>query len=191
MSVIALKRWHPDKIIEIWGQDEARVGLQPIIRKMWSPKGIRPVGEQCRRYQWLYAYTFVHPQNGDSFWLLMPSVNTVIMNITLKEFAEYCNPNNDKIIILLVDGAGWHTSQELAIPENIRLFPLPPHTPELQPTESVWPLLKEGVANRSFINLDELEATMIPRCQWLIDNPIVVKGAVGFNWIQKIENRTV
>lgn len=188
MSASALKHWYPKKKIEIWAQDEARLGLQPITRKVWSLKGVRPIAKQCRRYQWLYSYTFVHPANGASFWLLLPQVSIPIMNLALKEFFQAINPNNDKIIILLIDRAGWHTGKEMEIPENIRLFPLPSYTPELQPTECAWPLLKESVANRAFKDLNELEKTLIPRCRWLIEHPKILKGAVGFNWIQKIED---
>ncbi len=188
MSLLALKRWHPEKKIEIWAQDEARLGLQPITRKIWFTKGKRPIASQCRHYQWLYSYTFVHPADGDSFWLLLPQVSIPIMNLALKEFSQAINPDNEKIIILLIDRAGWHMSKETEIPENIRLFPLPSCTPELQPTECAWPLLKESIADRAFDNLDELEQTLIPRRRWLIKHPEILKGAAGFNWIRKIED---
>ncbi len=110
------------------------------------------------------------------------------MNMALKEFSQFTDPKNEKIIQLLVDRAGWHRSKELEIPENIRMFPLPPYTPELQPVECSWPLLKEPVANKYFDNLDALEKVVAKRCDWLTKNPKVLKGAVGFKWIQEIED---
>ena len=107
----------------------------------------------------------------------------------MAEFTVYCNPNRDKLIVLLFDRAGWHMNQETTTDKTIRLFPLPPYTPELQPVECAWPLVKESLANKTFTTLDELEETLIPRCQWLHRHPDVVKGEVGFDWIQKIETR--
>jgi len=111
------------------------------------------------------------------------------MTIALKEFRQYCNPNKNKLIILLLDQAGWHTSADVAVDKTIRNFPLLPYTPKLQPVECTWPLLKESVANKAYASLDELEAALVPRCQWLNAHPEVVKGVVGFEWIQKIERR--
>lgn len=185
-----MKCHHPDKTVEIWAQDEMRLGLQPIARRVWAIKGHRPSAGLDRKYQWLYCYAFVRPLTGDNFWTIMPDVDTEIMSLSLKEFANYHNPNKDKLIILLIDQAGWHTTKKLKIPDNIRFFSIPSHTPELQPTECIWPLAKECVANESFDDLDELEAVVVPRCKWLIDHPEVVKGEVGFGWIRQIECRT-
>ena len=187
---VKARQENTDKQVEIWSQDEARLGLQPILRRMWSPKGKRPIAKQTRKYQWIYAYSFVHPLTGKSFWLTLPTVNTALMNLALKEFSQYIDPKNEKIIILLMDGAGWHKSKELEIPQNIQIFPLPPYTPELQPVECGWPLLKEPVANRYFDNLDTFEQVIVKRCAWLNKNPETVKGAVGFSWIQEIEDRS-
>jgi transposase len=179
-----------NKKIEIWAQDEARLGLQPTIRRIWAIKGKRPIAKQTRKYQWVYAFAFVHPLTGKSFWLILPTVNTALMNMALKEFYEYIDPKKEKVIVLLIDNAGWRKSKELEIPENIKIFPLPPYTPELQPVECSWPLLKETVANKYFDNLDTFENIIAKRCSWLNKNPATLKGAVGFSWIQEIEDRS-
>lgn len=185
-----VKKEYTPKKIEIWAQDEARLGLVPMLRKMWAPRGERPIATQTRKYQWIYVYSFVHPLTGKSFWLILPTVNTALMNLALKEFSDFVNPKKEKHILLLIDGAGWHTSKELEMPENIQLFPLPPYSPELQPVECGWPLLKEPVANAYFDNMDILEDVVTKRCEWIIENPEILKGAVGFSWIQEIESRT-
>lgn len=187
---LRIKRKNKNKKVEIWTEDEARLGLQPTIRRTWSPKGKRFIANQTRKYEWIYTYAFVHPLTGKSFWLILPTVNARIMNIALEEFSEYVNPKNEKKILLLIDNAGFHTSKEMKVPENIQIFPLPPYSPELQPVECGWPLLKESVANRYFDNLDKLENTVSKRCQWLEKNPEILKGAVGFSWIQEIEDRS-
>ena len=187
---VKIKQENKDKKVEIWTEDEARLGLQPTIRRTWSPKGKRFIANQTRKYEWIYAYAFVHPLTGKSFWLILPTVNARIMNIALKEFSKYVDPEREKKILLLIDNAGFHTSKEMKVPENIQIFPLPPYSPELQPVECSWPLLKESVANRYFDNLDKLENTVSKRCQWLEKNPEILRGAVGFNWIQEIEDNS-
>lgn len=188
IEFLKIKQANEAKVVEIWTEDEARLGLQPTIRRTWSPKGKRFIAKQTRKYQWIYTYAFVHPLTGKSFWLILPTVNALIMNIALKEFSQYVDPKNEKKILLLIDNAGFHTSKEMKVPENIQIFPLPPYSPELQPVECSWPLLKESVANRYFDNLNKLENTVLKRCQWLEKNPEILKGAVGFSWIQEIED---
>jgi transposase len=181
-----LRAMFPSKSVDIWAEDEARLGLQPIVRRAWALVGQRPVAIHRPRYQWLYTYGFVHPDTGDSYLLLLPRVNLTVMQLALDAFAKQVNPYGDTLIVLLVDRAAWHMSQRLRLPYGIFLFPLPAYTPQLQPTECVWPLLREALANRVFESLDALESALVNRCCWLMEHPDVVIGHVGFDWIQKI-----
>ncbi|ABA19755.1 hypothetical protein Ava_B0254 (plasmid) [Trichormus variabilis ATCC 29413] len=181
-----LRFLHPHKSVEVWAEDEARLGLKPIVRRVWTPVGHRPNAVHRTRYQWLYTYGFVHPATGESFFLILPRVNIAVMQMALDAFAAEVNPHHHKIIVLLVDQAGWHTSKQLMLPAGIILFPLPAYTPQLQPTECVWSLLREAVANQMFSTLDELETVLISRCQWLMSHPQIVHGKVGFDWICQI-----
>lgn len=111
------------------------------------------------------------------------------MNVALQQFAEYANPQAKKMIVLLVDRAGWHTSEQLALPPGVRLFPLPSYTPELQPTESAWPPIREPLANRPIETLDELESILIERCRYYMSNPAKLKQHVGHQWVIDAERR--
>jgi DDE superfamily endonuclease len=166
----------------VWSFDEHRLGLQPILRKVWSLRGHRPVVKVEQRYQWLYLYGFVSPQSGRTFWLLLPQVNTAIFNIALQELAGDVGAGPDKHILLVMDGAGWHTSQEVAVPLGIHLIQLPPYSAELQPAEKLWPLSNEGSANRHFSDLDELEEAQVERCRSLLDQPALISSYTLFSW---------
>jgi len=111
------------------------------------------------------------------------------MNIALAQFSRYANPNGDKIIVLLVDRAGWHITPSLTLPDNIRLFPLPPYTPELQPCECAWPPLREPLANRPIETLDHLEAILIERCRYFMKYRSKLKQYVGHQWAVEAEER--
>ena len=65
--------------VETWAQDEARLGLQPVLRRVWAPRGVRPIAWVNPRYEWLWVYGFVHPPTGETYWLTMPGVNVAAM----------------------------------------------------------------------------------------------------------------
>lgn len=77
--VQCLRQWYPTQSVELWAEDEARLGLQPIVRRTWALRGQRPTAKHQTRYQWVYTYGFVHPDTGNSFFLLLPKVNRKVM----------------------------------------------------------------------------------------------------------------
>lgn len=83
--------------------------------------------------------------------------------------------------MLVVDNAGWHTAERLVVPANVRLHLLPPCTPELQPVEPFWSLVREAVANDTFDRLADLRRRVVRRCRRLADDRETVLGAVGFH----------
>ena len=145
-------------------------------------RGRRPSASGRAKYQWLYVYGFVHPASGRNLELLPPSANADWMGLALEEFARWADPGGTKLLVVLVDNAGWHVARRLVVPANVVLRRLPPCTPELQPAEPLWPLVREAVANKGFGTLGAMEPVLVGRCRWLIDHPEVVRGACGFYW---------
>ena len=176
-----LRRQHPGKLVELWAEDEARLGLKPITRRVWAVRGHRPQSYGRTKYQWTYVYGFVHPASGRNLELLLPAANADWMGLALEEFARWADPQGSKLLVLLVDNAGWHVAKRLVVPANVVLHRLPPYTPQLQPAEPLWPLVREVVANVGFDDLAAAkEPVFVRRCRWLIDRPEVVRGVVGF-----------
>jgi hypothetical protein len=96
--------------------------------------------------------------------LIFPWANTEMMNLFLRQVAEDLS---DYFILMLVDQAGWHISQKLEVPENIRLIEFPPRSPKLNPSEHIWEELRErNFANKACRDLDEVEDAL---CQGLYD----------------------
>ena len=83
----AQRQLHPDKPVGVWSQDEARVGLKPILCRVWALKGQRPLAFHRTR-EWLYVYLFVHPASGRSTFLILPTVNSEPMRLALREFQQ-------------------------------------------------------------------------------------------------------
>jgi hypothetical protein len=178
----AEKRAHPNADVELWCEDEARLGLIPIVRRVWALRGERPVALGRRRYQWLYVYGFVRPTTGEVYWLLLPTVNTTAFQIAIDHFARSIGVGPDKHVLLVVDGAGWHVAGDLRWPQGLRFVFLPPYSPELQPAERLWPLLYESIANRPVETMAALEQILLERCQYLSDVPDVIRGHSHYHW---------
>jgi putative transposase len=140
--------------IRLMFEDEAGFGRINKPKYSWCFPGLRPVVPCHHIREYRYAYGAVEPLTGESFFLVLPYSNTVCMNIFLQELsASY--PND--YILLACDGAAWHKAKALEIPENIRLFFLPPATPEMNPIEQIWKeLRKEGFRNESFSTLNDV-----------------------------------
>ena len=172
--------------MELWCEDEARLGLKSVARRVWALKGTRPTSCGRQRFESLYVYGFARPATGQNLCLFLPQANAALMGEALAAFAAWADPDNKKTLVLLVDNAGAHTAKKLVVPPNVRLHPLPSCTPELQPAEHLWPLVREAVANRTFDHLVGLAAKLRRRCDYLADNPEIVKGAVGFHWAKNL-----
>jgi hypothetical protein len=177
-----LPREHPDREVELWCEDEARLGLKPVARRVWALAGTRPTSNGRHEFESVYVYGFAHPRSGRGRFLILPKANAECMGRALEDFAGWADPTGQKVLVVIVDGSGGHTAKGLKVPSNVVLHRQPSCTPELQPAEHLWPLVREGVANRVFDTLPKLTEVLTARCQWLSDHPTVVAGAVRFHW---------
>ena len=145
--------------------------------------GERPRVLVHQRYEWTYLYAFAHPKSGEVYWLILPTVNAQVFSLALEHFAREVGAGTRRRILLVLDGAGWHTAKEkLRVPEGIHLEFLPSHSPELQPAERLWPLSDEGVANRYFEEIEDLEEALVERCRALREQPEVVRSYLRYRW---------
>src|SRR5947209_19554937 len=162
MRVARLKEAYPTAKVELWCEDEHRLGLKPIfLRKVWSPVGERPRVLVHQRYEWTYLYAFARPKTGEVHWLILPTVNAEAFSMALENFAREAGAGKKKRILLVLDRAGWHTAKrKLRVPEGIHLEFLPSHSPELQPSERLWTLSAEAVANHHFEMDEDIEEVL-------------------------------
>jgi hypothetical protein len=182
-----LRAAHPGKAVEVWAEDEARLGLKPITRRVWWLRGGRPRSGGRTKYEWLYVYGFARPATGETFTAILPRVNVGRMADALAAFAAHADPDGTKLLVLVVDNAGWHAAKRLPVPANVRLHFLPPCTPELQPVEPFWALVREAVANETYDRLADLRRVVRRRCRRLAEDRATVLGAIGFRWAVRLE----
>lgn len=148
-----------DKPLEVWFQDEARIGQKGTLTRVWARIGSRPRAPRDTRYQWAYIFGAVCPQRAIGAALVLPYVNRQAMNLHLQEISRAVAPGAHAVLVL--DGAGWHTSPTLQVPDNITLLPLPPYAPELNPVENVWEYLR---ANNLAIRVCDTYDAIVDSC---------------------------
>lgn len=163
-------------------QDEAGFGRINKPKYCWCEKGIRPSVPCHHIREYRYAYGAVEPLTGESCFLVMPYCNTDCMNIFLEELSK--TYPRDKII-LVCDGASWHKSASLKIPENIELIFIPPYTPEMNPIEQIWKEIRKlGFKNEVFQSLDKVVDRL---CNTICSlTPDTIKSITGRDWILSI-----
>ncbi len=119
----------------------------------------------------------VRPKTGESFWLILSTVNKQLSSMALLEFAEWVGAGRDERGVSAIDRAGWHASEAVALPDMLPAYP-----PELQPAERLWPLVDEPVANRRFAGLDDsLEGVLAERCREILRKPETVRSHAYFH----------
>jgi len=138
--------------------DESRFGTHSKLGHGWFPTGLRSTNPIKLGFENFYLYSAIEPKTGEHFTLEIPYVNSNCMNVFLAEMSkEYA----DDKIVLVMDGAGWHKSKNLQVPDNIEIIILPPYSPELNPVERFWQHIKcHTIRNKVYKTLKELKNTV-------------------------------
>ena len=129
------KELAPSTSVEVWFQDEMRVGQKNKITYRWARTGSRPRADHDQRTQSAYLFGAVCPERGTGAALVLPACNTQAMQLHLEEIATEVAP---VLTPFSLDQAGWHGAKDLRVPRNISLLPLPLRSPELNPQENIW-----------------------------------------------------
>jgi transposase len=158
------------KPIEIWFQDEARIGQKNKITRRWARRGTRPSAPRDQRTCSAYIFGAICPAEGKGAALVLPRCTTAAMALHLAEISNAVAPGAHAV--LLLDQAGWHTTAKLAMPRNITLLPLPAKSPELNPVENVWQFMRENwLSNRVFTSYKDIIDHCCFASNKLIDQP--------------------
>lgn len=162
-------------------QDEGRFGRISDLRRCWAPPGFRPdVPAQIVR-EYTYVFAAASPHDGTVVSLILPEVNALMMSIFLEEVAR-CHPND--FILMFMDQASWHKSQELKIPQDMKLFWLPAYSPQCNPVEHIWDEMREKwFANKVFDSMDAVENMLMDVLVALGKDKERIAGLTGFDWI--------
>ena len=172
--------------IEVWHQDEARVGQQGTLTYVWADKGSRPAALRDQRRQSAYLFGAVCADRGVGAALVLPHANTDAMSLHLAEISRHVAAGAHAVVVL--DGAGWHqTGGRLKVPGNISLLRLPPYSPELNPQENVWPYLRQNqLSNRVFANYDAIVEACCTAWNDLMAMPDRIRSIATRAWTKPV-----
>jgi transposase len=125
---------HPEAgRVELWFMDEARIGQKGGMTHVWYQKGMRPRGVRQQGFASAHLFGAVCPEREAGVALALPKVSTAVMNLFLAELARAVPAGTHAVLVL--DGAGWHVSEDLTVPPSLTLVHPPPYSPELNPVE--------------------------------------------------------
>jgi transposase len=139
---------------------------------------VRPPWVVHDRYEWLWLYAAVEPATGHTLFLLLPRVTKEWFARFLETFAQAVGRER---VGLVLDGSGAHRAA-IPWPEQVVPLPLPRYSPELNPAEQVFRVLRPKLANRIFATLAALEAAITAHLQPYWDHPATVQQLTGYPW---------
>lgn len=140
------------------------------------------------RFAWIYVTALVSPATGEVFWYVHDGISKLFFEALLALFAREAGAGIERVILLVLDNAGWHSEPGLSVPEGLHLVFLPPYTPELQPAETLWTLVDEPIVNKHIPAIEDLENIIATRCVSLASQPETIRAKAGFHWWPKIIN---
>jgi hypothetical protein len=143
--------------IEVWFQDEARVGQQTKFTRRWAKRSTRPSAPKDQRTKSAYIFGALCLELGKGAGLILPFCNSQSMSLHLAEISLAIEPG--AYGVLLMDQVGWHMTRKLEVPDNICIVPLPPKCPERNRVENIWQFMHGNwLSNRIFTSHDNCYA---------------------------------
>lgn len=174
--------------VKVWVMDEARFGLHTETRRVWITKGVRPVVRRQTRYEWDYLYGALEVVEGRAEFLHLPTVNLECTRLFL-EHLRASDPGAHHVVI--ADQAGFHfRAGDPRLPRGLHIVSLPPYSPELNPCEQLWDVLKdtEGFANGLFKSIKKLREALLPGLRRFWEDSVRVLSLVGRPWLHDQAN---
>jgi len=172
--------------VRLMFQDEARFGRMSDPRACWAPAPYRPTVNLALVREFMYEYAAVSPWDGSLDHMSCEKMNTYNMNRFLRQIStKYC----EEFIVIVLDGASSHKSKDLMVPENVACVLLPPYSPELNPVEQLWNMLRRDYfANRVFDSLDAAINQAEKGLTNMAADKIAMKSLSNWPWINAILN---
>ena len=180
-----LQYTHKGKRLRLFFQDEARIGQKGRVCYIWWKRGSRPPGLCDKRFTFSYIFAAVEPGTDNAFALVLPYADTAAMQVFLNRFSATLAAGEHAAIVL--DRAGWHGSNSLAVPANVTLIPLPAYSPELNPVERVWLYLKERfLSHRLLADYDAIVDAACGAWNRLAAEAGRIKSLCSYPWIPTV-----
>jgi transposase len=132
-----------------------------------------------RAYEWTYLYAAVDPTDGKSYCLYLPGMDSGCLQSFLKGLSEAYPKHH---LLLVLDGAPSHRSEEVELPENVSFLRLPAYSPELNPVERWFLEFRKELSNRIFERVELLQAAISHTLEPYWQEPARLRRLVGYSW---------
>jgi len=144
------------KTVHLLVWDEHRLGLIPVIRRVWGLRGFKVTAPYRTKYDWTYSYEALEVGGDNKMHVAyLPTMNKENSMMFLKMIAD---TDPEARFIMIGDQAGAHPKpDDENLPANVRLIPLPAYSPELNPTEELGDIAKDQICNKVFDKIEDLE----------------------------------
>jgi hypothetical protein len=148
--------WFDLNKVDIWFEDESRVGQKGTLTRIWAKKGKRPRVIKQQQYINTYIIGSVCPNKNIAEAIISPYCNSDAIHHHLQQISAATT--SDHFAVVVMDQAGWHITPKIDNIPNVALLFLPAYSPELNPMEQVWEWLKSHfLHNRIFNGYDDIE----------------------------------
>lgn len=167
--------------IDVWFQDESRIGQKGTLSKIWAEKGQRPRVVRQQQYINTYIFGSVCPAQGVAEAIISPECNSDAMHHHMKQISNATKEGRFAVVVM--DRAGWHTSEKIYDFKNVAPIFLPPYSPELNPMEQVWAWIKDHfLSNRVFDNYFDIEKSSCAAWNKFVSNNNLFKSMCSPSW---------
>jgi hypothetical protein len=167
--------------VKVWTMDEARFGLHTQMRRVWALRGKRPVFPLQIKYEWDYLYGSLDVTGGQAHFAQIPSVSLEWDRVYLENLAA---TDDTAVHVVIRDQAGFHLRDgDARLPDRVRIVDLPPYSPELNPCEQAWDMIRDETGNRVFKTIGELRKATLPALQRFWNDAGAVLRLIGRPWL--------
>lgn len=140
-----------------------------VLGSCISAKGVKPIVNYTHKFSSTYLYGAYSPLDGDSFVWEIEGVSTQIFEAYLDALSKH-RPDQFKIVV--IDNAGFHSTKNIEVADNIFLLNIPAYTPELNPAEQIWAYMKKRFKNQAFNNMETLKKWLYQAVKDMSENII-------------------
>jgi transposase len=158
-----------------------RIGQRGTLTRIWARRGARPRVVRQQQSESAYIFGAVCAQRDAAIGLVLPYANTKTMALHLEAVSQAIPAGRHAVLVL--DRAGWHTTQKLPQFPNVSLLPLPAGSPELNPTEQVWQQLRDRrLANRCYDSYEDIVSACCKAWNQFIQIPGTIRSLCTRTW---------
>jgi transposase len=141
--------------------------------------GLRPPWIVKRAYKWTYLYAALEPTTGESFCMYLPRMDKGCLEVFLEELSKRYP---DQHLLVVLDGAPSHRSEQIVHPENISFLRLPPRSPELDPVERWFQEFRRSLSNKAFESVVQIQDALTKTLRPYWERPSLLKRLTGYSW---------